>query len=132
MNTAGGIFLRNVPGIREPVRRPECLDQAFFNPSLDMIRDPPERSIFGVAADIQQLRHRAPGSLEQAVDGIGLYPVKREFSKNLLFVFGENWSHMGHFCFLTKRKSAEAVNFRYEPNCASASLIESSGSNSSE
>src|SRR5438093_3983634 len=58
--------------------------------------------------------------------------MKREFSQNLLFVFGENWSHIGHFCFLTKRNSAEAVNLRYEPNCASASSIESSGPDSSE
>src|SRR2546422_4489044 len=97
-----------------------------------MIRESAKRSIFGVAPDIEQLRHRASDSLEQAVNGIRLHAVKREFSKNLLFVFGENWSHMGQFCFLTKRNSVEAVNFRYEPNCASASSIESSGPNSFE
>ena len=79
---------------------------------MQMIRQSPERSIFGVAPDIEQLRHRASDSLEQAVNGIRLHAVKREFSKNLLFVLRKNRSHMSHFCCLTKRNSLEAVNFR--------------------
>ena len=115
MNSAGGVFLRDIFRIGELVGGPERLDEALFNPAVHVVCEAPQSPAFRVAAEVEQRRQGPADAFKQAADSVRLHAMHREFSNDLLFVFGEDRRYIVHMCFfcsLTKRNSPEAANFR--------------------
>src|SRR5689334_12185823 len=101
MNAPAGIPPGDVFGIGNPVCRSKSLDQAFFDPTVDMLGKASQGFASGRTSEIQQFRHGPSRSFKQSVDGIGLDDVESYFPNDLLFVFGKYGRNIAHTPFFS-------------------------------